>query len=74
MKIFILLSLKKLGTDRKSTRTAGLEMHRQIMWAWQQLLLLIFNTLNKFILTLRVTFFLQCFDAVGWAAGRASGL
>jgi len=67
------LSLKKLGAERKS-RTTGLEMHRQIMWAWQQLLLLGFNTLNKFILTLGVTFFLQCFDAVGWAAGRASGL
>jgi len=49
-------------------------MRHQIMWAWQQLLLLGFNTLNKFILTLRVTFFLQCFDAVGWAVGRASGL
>jgi len=47
MKIFILLSLKKLGTERKSTRTTGLEMHRQIMWAWQQLLLLGFNTLEQ---------------------------
>jgi len=37
---------------------------------WLQLLLRV----TVIILTLLVVQCLQCFDAVGWAAGRASGL
>ena len=37
----------------------------------QLLILLFYCRFNFFVL---VVFMLQCFDAVGWAAGRASGL
>ena len=35
---------------------------------------LIYTTTSDYVTTVHIRFCLQCFDAVGWATGRASGL